>query len=322
VKKNVLIRHITKTISIICLLALPVIGFSQTKKIDKLEQLFDQGHYKKVIKKADALLNRPEYDHFAQPILFKTLAVYNYSKDPNAKRKYRKKGLELSIEYFKEFKQKDRSGVVHAQYVQEIEQLKQVWYAHVADLHHENDQKKAQAFYAELDGFFNHHKTYEEIVKHEADTPIVDHPLNIDDQPIVMNGMRDSMVVFAQQYIGVPYKWAGNDPSGFDCSGYTKFVLNQYGYKLPRIAGDQYEVSKDIKHHKAQKGDLVFFGTKKGSGYNITHVGIIVSNPGEDLTMIHASSSRGIMISNIEKSNYWRPKLLFTGNIVDELSKN
>ena len=62
----------------------------------------------------------------------------------------------------------------------------------------------------------------------------------------------------------------------------------------------------------AFKGDLVFFGH---SG-NITHVGLVISDKGAPLSMIHASSSKGIMLTNIETSSYWKPKLKGVGKVI------
>ena len=59
----------------------------------------------------------------------------------------------------------------------------------------------------------------------------------------------------------------------------------------------------------------MFFGSSKSK---VTHVGILISEPGKPLVMIHASSSRGIMVSSIEDNSYWSPKYQFVVRIIEE----
>jgi len=122
----------------------------------------------------------------------------------------------------------------------------------------------------------------------------------------------DKMINYAKKFIGVPYVFGGTGDGGFDCSGYTQFVLGKYGTELPRNAKSQKEFSKPIKIKEVQKGDLLFFSRNR-SKHNITHVGIVISEPGEDIVMIHASSSQGIMITNVTTNTYWSPKLVAAG---------
>lgn len=73
----------------------------------------------------------------------------------------------------------------------------------------------------------------------------------------------------AKRYIGVPYRYGGSTPRGFDCSGYTKYVYAKVGRNLPRRANLQRRATARIKHPRV--GDLVFFHNRNGSVY---HVGI------------------------------------------------
>jgi phage terminase large subunit len=107
---------------------------------------------------------------------------------------------------------------------------------------------------------------------------------------------REKIIEYAKKQIGVPYVWSGNDPKGFDCSGFTGYVMKEFGKELSRRAVDQFSGARKVKEKNVQKGDLVFFDN--GSG--ISHVGMIVSDKGKPLVMIHASSSKGIIITEIE----------------------
>lgn len=115
----------------------------------------------------------------------------------------------------------------------------------------------------------------------------------------------------AQKHLGVPYKEAGLDPTGFDCSGFTCYVFEQNGVSLPRRAAEQYTYCQKIAPEEAHAGDLVFFS----NGTQINHVGILISEKGALKQMIHSSSSLGISIVEIETSAYWKPKVVGYGRI-------
>lgn len=115
----------------------------------------------------------------------------------------------------------------------------------------------------------------------------------------------------AQKHIGVPYKEAGTDPTGFDCSGFTCYVFEKQGVKLPRRAMDQFKFCEAIDPEKATAGDLVFFT----NGSQINHVGILISEKGAPKQMIHSSSSIGISIVEIETSSYWQTRIAGYGRV-------
>jgi cell wall-associated NlpC family hydrolase len=115
----------------------------------------------------------------------------------------------------------------------------------------------------------------------------------------------------AQKHLGVPYKEAGIDPTGFDCSGFTCYVFEQNGVSLPRRAADQYTFCQKIDPDEAHAGDLVFFS----NGTQINHVGILISDKGARKQMIHASSSIGISVVVIDDSAYWSARVAGYGRI-------
>jgi cell wall-associated NlpC family hydrolase len=69
---------------------------------------------------------------------------------------------------------------------------------------------------------------------------------------------------------GVPYRYGGSTPRGFDCSGFTMYVYRKVGVRLPHTATGQMHKARRISRSKARKGDLVFFR----SGSRAYHVGI------------------------------------------------
>ncbi len=111
-----------------------------------------------------------------------------------------------------------------------------------------------------------------------------------------------AIVKKAKQYLGTPYVYGGASPSGFDCSGFVQYVFQLHGIPLPRTSRQQWTAGKSIATSQLQPGDLVFFNT---SGSGVSHLGIWVG----DGQFIHASSSRGVMISALSNS-YWSPRYM------------
>lgn len=108
----------------------------------------------------------------------------------------------------------------------------------------------------------------------------------------------DLVLNMAKKYLGVPYVWGGVSPKGFDCSGFTHYVLLKNDIIIPRTSAQQYKTGTWIPKNKLKPGDLVFFETyKKGA----SHVGFYLGNN----KFIHASSGgKRVIISNLTKSYY------------------
>lgn len=107
-----------------------------------------------------------------------------------------------------------------------------------------------------------------------------------------------AIVKTAQKYMGVPYVWGGDTPSGWDCSGYTQYVMRENGITIPRTAAEQF--SKGIAVNKAdlKVGDMVFFTTYKPGA---SHVGFYMG----DGKFIHASSAaKEVTINSLSETYY------------------
>ncbi len=91
------------------------------------------------------------------------------------------------------------------------------------------------------------------------------------------------IVGIAMRYIGVPYVWGGESPSGFDCSGLAQYCYAQIGVSVPRVAQDQYYAGKHIAADRLdllKPGDLLFFGRGKDAD-SVHHV--VIYAGGDDI---------------------------------------
>lgn len=106
------------------------------------------------------------------------------------------------------------------------------------------------------------------------------------------------IVDYAKQYLGVIYKWGGDSPKGFDCSGFTKYIYKLFGVNLEHSASSQFNSGEVISKADLEPGDLVFFTTyKKGP----SHVGIYIGAN----QFIHASSgNKKVIITSLDSSYY------------------
>ena len=127
---------------------------------------------------------------------------------------------------------------------------------------------------------------------------------------------RTSLIQFSKQYRGVPYRYGGATPKGFDCSGFVGYVFSNFGYKLPRSSDDMMKAGRKVSEKKAEIGDLIFFKGRNTKSKKAGHVGIITEiRPSGEIYFIHASTSSGIVISS-KNSSYYKSRFLRIKRII------
>ncbi len=109
---------------------------------------------------------------------------------------------------------------------------------------------------------------------------------------------RQQLLDTAAKYLGIPYRWGGTTPAGFDCSGFVQYVYNECGYSITRTTYTQWDNDGTyVSRYELEPGDLVYFG----SSGSPSHVGMYVG----DGMMIHSpSTGSSIQYTSIDSGYY------------------
>ncbi|UXP32293.1 C40 family peptidase [Reichenbachiella agarivorans] len=111
------------------------------------------------------------------------------------------------------------------------------------------------------------------------------------------------VITTAQSYLGTPYQYGGTSSRGIDCSSLIQNSYSQAGYTVPRTSKDQSKYGKKVSLNRVKPGDVVFFKFKK-KGDKWLHSGLITSTDSDKVYFIHASSSKGVVQSDLYADYY------------------
>jgi cell wall-associated NlpC family hydrolase len=106
-------------------------------------------------------------------------------------------------------------------------------------------------------------------------------------------------VAFAHEMLGKPYLYAGDTPTGFDCSGLVKYSYGRAGIALPRDTQSQRRLSVPVSVRSMRNGDLLFFDQE---GKKNSHVGLYIGKG----RFIHAPSSGGKVRTDSLEAQFWK----------------
>lgn len=116
-----------------------------------------------------------------------------------------------------------------------------------------------------------------------------------------VHSQENNLQRIAEDWVGTPYLYGGNDKRGIDCSGLAVNIYRQvYKKELPRSTQQQRRLGYSVGAGYVRPGDLLFFRMKKYEPLN--HVGVYLGRG----RFIHASSSRGVVISSLDDPFYQR----------------
>lgn len=117
---------------------------------------------------------------------------------------------------------------------------------------------------------------------------------------------------FVYDWLGTPYRFGGDTEKGIDCSG---FAYQLYDKVFNTVIGNNsrniFSMVNPVSKEELKEGDLVFFKIKSKS---ISHVGVYLGND----KFAHASSSRGVMISNLNEA-YWKRYYYKGGRLIESI---
>ncbi|GAB3904360.1 NlpC/P60 family protein [Mucilaginibacter boryungensis] len=120
--------------------------------------------------------------------------------------------------------------------------------------------------------------------------------MNVDKDQI-QNGR---LYAFIDQWMGVPYKFGGQDKDGVDCSGLAQLLEQEvYAVNIPRTTAQQVATIKRKYEEELKEGDLVFFDF---DGKEFSHVGIYLQNG----YVVHASSRKGVIIVRLHDPSLYK----------------
>ncbi len=119
----------------------------------------------------------------------------------------------------------------------------------------------------------------------------------------IYNSKAEEIINYAKQFDGVNYKYGGTSKNGMDCSGLISTAFKSEAILLPRSSKEMANVGNWIDVKTVEKGDLLFFATKRNSR-EINHVGLVTDVRPGFVEFIHATINAGVIISNLAE-RYW-----------------
>jgi cell wall-associated NlpC family hydrolase len=123
--------------------------------------------------------------------------------------------------------------------------------------------------------------------------------------PAPEKGIGARAAAVAVEQVGIPYRYGGSTPSGFDCSGLVYYSYSRLGKSVPRTTGQLWSSAIPVKRDELRAGDVLFFSM---SG-KISHVGMYL---GDD-QFVHAPSTGKVVSIQTLRSAYYEKAFVRAG---------
>ena len=284
----------------------------QSQNIRKLEKSLENRDYHKCIKKSNRYLKWHKRD---REVYFYLSSSYLGLLNDQKSLRNRLLSLNKSLRYLTKFNQYNDKTVRS----QRLESILDSISVLISDNLTSNTQLKRlnksykNLFGIDLDNYYQFINEQERIVD---SITLLSFNVQTPDQSAIfgeyipkrING--DQLIETSLGLLGVEYKWAGETPAGFDCSGYVMYVFKQMGVILPHNAHKISCLGKEVELSEIKTGDLICFGTPE----RINHIGIYYNIDGED-GVIHCIYS-GVRFDQGDQWKYWKPKIAKVRRIV------
>lgn len=181
----------------------------------------------------------------------------------------------------------------------------------IKDVHKQQHQKLLANAKSQLDKSVLQDYLKNEIEKRENPEILLADPSS------EIKAMISDLIGEAKTHIGKRYRSGGKGPNAFDCSGFSSYIFQQFGFSLGASSRDQFKQGTEVKINNLRPGDLVFFTGRNSKSGRVGHVGIVVTANNEEGTFsfIHASTSQGIKIDT--NKGYYEGRYLGAKRIIE-----
>lgn len=128
--------------------------------------------------------------------------------------------------------------------------------------------------------------------------------------------VTDSLLDYADNFLGIRYRSGGKTPKGFDCSGFVYYVFGKFGYKTSPSSSAVRTIGKEVDKEEARPGDIIYFTGSNARAKRPGHVGIITEIKDGVIYFIHASVNYGISYSH-NQTPYYKRRYLGIRRVID-----
>ena len=309
-----------KNLSIIFALLCSFTLTAQNKALKGIERSYNKAKYDRCI--AISLKKAKKLRKDASPYAYAGLSYYRLSLSAD-RQNTRTKYLKRSLSYIAKAKGKDKDDVALKPFQKDINDIHLLASRTADDLYNDKKARTASGIYALIakayrDTLPNYKNILAARQKAKRPAPATKKKVVKKAVTSTLKLSRSQLINRARSFVGVRYRWGGEGPGGFDCSGFNTYLYRQAGLSIPHNAQRQSQLGKHVNITDAKPGDLLFFGKRYGTSYNVSHTGMVYSNDEGKIRIIHCPN-RGVTIEgdgDVSWDKYWKKRYLFAKRLI------